>query len=509
MNANNNNNQILYAHRIGIDTYKQAIVFMRQDSDICRSEGFETRTRIHVAIGNRFIIATLNTVGENLLPRNKIGLSEFAWQLLDAKEGEVVRLSHPTPLDSLSDIRSKIYGNELNDKQMQAIIQDVADGLYSDIHLSSFITACAGDKLNDEEITVLTQAMVNAGDKLTWPGEQIVDKHCIGGLPGNRTTLVVVPIVAAFGLTIPKTSSRAITSPAGTADTMEVIAPVRLSLDKIRKVVEQENGCVVWSGAADLSPADDILIRVERVLNLDNEGQMVASVLSKKVSAGSTHVIIDVPIGPTVKMRSIEAAHKVKHQFEVVSKAVGIHVETLFSDGLSPVGRGFGPALEARDVLAVLQGEKDAPQDLREKSLLLAGKVLEFSPKIAPGTGLQLATEILDSGKAWQKFQAICNAQGGFFEPPVAKYSRTIRTAKSGVVTSIDNRRLATIAKLAGAPRAKAAGIELHVNMKAKVEAEQPLFTIYSEAPGELNYAVSAIRSEHDIMTVGFPLSRE
>ena len=503
MNANNNDNhQVLYAHRIGIDTYKQAIVFMRRDCDICRSEGFETRTRIHVAIGNCFIIAILNTVGENLLPRNKIGLSEFAWQLLDAKEGDVVRLSHPAPLDSLIHIHSKIYGNELNSVQMQAIVQDVADGFYSDIHLSSFITACSGDKLSDAEITVLTQAMVNVGDKLTWPAEQVVDKHCIGGLPGNRTTLLVVPIVAAFGLTIPKTSSRAITSPAGTADTMEVIAPVQLSLDKMRKVVEQENGCIVWGGAADLSPADDILIRVERVLDLDNEGQMVASVLSKKVSAGSTHVIIDVPIGPTVKMRSIEAAQKVKKQFETVSKAIGIHVEVVFSDGVSPVGNGIGPALEARDILAVLQGKKDAPQDLRDRSLVLAGKVLEFSPKVAFGAGLQLATEILDSGKAWRKFQAICEAQGGFFEPPMAKYRRTITASKAGVVSKIDNRRLAAIAKLAGAPRAKAAGIELHVNTKAKVEAEQPLFTIHSEAPGELNYAVSAIRSEHDIMTV-------
>jgi thymidine phosphorylase len=502
MNNNNNNNLVLYAHRIGIDTYRQAIVFIRQDSNICRSEGFEAMTRIHVSLGNRFIIATLNTVSEHLLPRNKIGLSEFAWQMLNAREGDVVHLSHPAPLDSLSHVRSKIYGQELDNDQMQEIISDIAEGLYSDIHTSSFITACSGDNLSDSEILGLTQAMINSGSKLTWPDGKIVDKHCVGGLPGNRTSLIVVPIVAAFGLTIPKTSSRAITSPAGTADTMEVLAPVQLSLAKVRKVVEQENGCIAWGGVADLSPADDIIIRVGRALNLDNEGQMVASILSKKVSAGSTHVVIDLPVGPSVKLRTEEAALRVKKQLESISREIGIHVQVLFLDGVRPVGRGIGPALEARDILAVLQNKKDAPQDLRQRALLLAGKVLEFSPDVAKDTGLQLATEILENGKAWQKFQAICQAQGGFFEPPIAAYRHAITASHNGIVTEINNRRLATIAKLAGAPRAKAAGIELHANIDSKVEAGQPLFTIHAEAPGELHYAVGAIRSDYDVMKV-------
>ncbi|KPJ67792.1 MAG: thymidine phosphorylase [Coxiella sp. DG_40] len=497
-----NNNQILYAHRMGIDTYRQAIAFINHDSDICHSEGFEAMARVHISLNNRFIIATLNIVGNHLLPKNKIGLSEFAWQLLDAKEGDVVRLSHSAPLDSLSHVRSKIFGEQLNAEQMQAIIKDIADGLYSDVHVSSFITTCSGGRLNDKEILNLTQAMINVGNKLTWPAEQVVDKHCVGGLPGNRTTLIVVPIVAEYGLTIPKTSSRAITSPAGTADTMEVLAPVQLSLPKMREVVEKENGCIIWGGNVDLSPADEILLRVEKALNLDNEAQMVASVLSKKVSAGSTHILIDVPIGPTAKLRSVEAAERVKKQLESVGRTIGIHVEVLFSDGIRPVGKGIGPALEAHDVLAVLQGRKDAPQDLREKSLTLAGKVLEFSPKVPKSTGYQVAKDILDSGKAWQKFQAICQAQGGLFKPPIAAYRHTITASRSGNVTEIDNRRLATIAKLAGAPRAKAAGLELHVNVASKVEVDQPLFTVHAEAHGELHYAIGAIRSEYDVMKI-------
>ncbi|MCK4870699.1 MAG: thymidine phosphorylase family protein [Gammaproteobacteria bacterium] len=502
-NSNGNGNgPVLYAHRMGIDTYKQPIIFLRRDSQICRSEGFESMARIQVVSGTRTVIATLNTVGPEILEENRVGLSEFAWKLLEAREGDVLRLFHQDHLESLSYVRSKIFGHKFNEHQLQAVVRDIARGSYSDIHLSSFVTACSGGKLDTDEILSLTQAMITVGDKINWPSKMIVDKHCVGGLPGNRTTMIVVPIVAAFGLMIPKTSSRAITSPAGTADTMEVLSPVKLRLSQMRKVVEKEGGCIAWGGAADLSPADDILIRIERALNLDNEGQLVASVLSKKVSAGSTHVLIDMPIGPTAKIRGMHAAEFLRDHFMAVAHEIGLTIETVFSDGSKPVGRGIGPALEARDVLAVLQNEKDAPQDLRDRSLELAGKVLEFSPDVAKGTGLGIATEILDNGKAWTKFLAICEAQGGFFEPTIAKYKHVVTAPRKGKVLSIDNRRIATVAKLAGAPHAKAAGIDLHVNVDGFVEAKQPLYTIYSETPGELDYAIKAIRSEDYVMKV-------
>lgn len=496
-------NNILYAHRMGIDTYKQPVVFVRCDSEICRAEGFESLTRVHVAIDNhRFVVAILQTVSSDLLPKNKVGLSEYAWQVLNAKEGEVVKLSHPAHLESLSYVRGKIYGKELDHEQMRQIIHDIANNMYSDINIAAFIAGCTSQDLTTTEILNLTQAMINVGDKLSWPSVEVVDKHCVGGLPGNRTTMLVVPIVAAFGLTIPKTSSRAITSPAGTADTMEVLAPVMLDLPKMREVVEKENGCIVWGGSVDLSPADDILIRVERALNLDSDGQLVASVLSKKVAAGSSHVVIDIPIGPTAKIRDKKEAEKLKQNFDIVSKKLGLTIKIVFSDGTKPIGRGVGPALEAKDVVAVLQNKKDAPQDLRNQALFLAGQVLEFSPKVKKNQGLELATEILTSGKAWKKFQAICEAQGGMREIPKAKYTHTVAACQDGVVASINNRRLATIAKLAGAPRAKAAGIELHVNVGSKVNKDQPIFTIHAEAKGELKYAVSAIRSEHDVMQI-------
>lgn len=486
--------------RLGINTYKEAVVYMRTDCHICRSEGFEAQARINITLGNHSIIATLNTIDSDLLHHDEASLSNYAWEILQAKEGDPIYLSHPKPLTSLSYIRAKIYGKKLKKEEITGIVKDVTAGNLSDIHIAAFLTTSAGGHLNKNEILNLTKAMIEVGDRLTWSSQFVVDKHCIGGLPGNRTSLIVVPIVTAFGLTMPKTSSRAITSPAGTADTMEVLAPVDLDIAKMRKVVEQENGCIVWGGAAALSPADDILIRVERAIDLDSEGQLVASILSKKIASGATHIVIDLPVGPTAKVRTQQMANLLKDYFESIGSELGVEIRTVVTDGLQPIGRGIGPALEAKDVLMVLQNEKNAPQDLRERALSLAGQVIEFSADVMPGSGKQLATEILNSGRAWQKFQAICKAQGGLREPPIATHTHEVIAKMSGHVTAIDNRRLARIAKLAGAPKSKAAGVKLLTPLTSKIEKGQPLYIVHAETPGELDYAVTFLEHESGII---------
>lgn len=488
--------------KIGINTYREAVIYMSEDCLVCRAEGFEAQARIQVTLNNRSILATLNSIENHLLTSDEASLSTYAWNALEAKEGDVVYLSHPKPLDSLSSVRAKVYGNELKENEIENIVKDIAAGLYSDIDIATFLAACAGGRLNKKEILALTKAMIDVGDKLKWHSEVVVDKHCVGGLPGNRTSLIVVPIVAAFGLVMPKTSSRAITSPAGTADTMEVLAPVNLNISAMRNVVEKENGCIVWGGAMALSPADDILIRIERAIDLDGEGQLVASILSKKIAAGSTHIIIDIPIGPTAKVRTTKMANLLKDYLETIGKKLGVEVRAIFTDGSQPLGRGIGPALEAKDILAILQCDKAAPQDLRDRALMLAGHVLEFSSDIKLGTGIQIATDLLHSGRAWQKFQAICKAQGGLFEPPTAPFVQVITAKKSGKVTSIDNRLISRLAKLAGAPKSKAAGIEFLTPLGTKVDKNQPLFAIHTETQGELKYALAFLEQEPDIVQI-------
>ena len=280
---------------------------------------------------------------------------------------------------------------------------------------------------------------------------------------------------------------------------MEVLAPVTHDLAAMRRIVEREGGCIVWGGSVALSPADDALISVERPLDIDSPAQLVASVISKKLAAGSTHAIIDIPVGPTAKVRSHVAAKKLGDLLEQVGAELGLAIQIVFTDGLQPVGCGIGPALEARDVLAVLRRDHDAPLDLRERSLLLAGSLLEFCGAVSVGRGHSRAAELLESGQALKKFLAICDAQGGFCEPPRAAFTHVVEANTAGRIIEVSNRRLARIAKLAGAPRASAAGIDLHVTCWSRVEKSMPLFTVHAETPGELQYALSSLAAGPDI----------
>lgn len=492
----------LKIRRLGIDTYQELVVYMRSACQVCKSEGFEAQSRIELRCGEARVTATLNVVHFDLLAMDEIGLSEAAWRALGGAEGDLVQLAHPAPLQSFSGVRAKIYGRPLSADSAGAIITDICAGRYSDIEMAAFITACSGGRMDVAETIALTRAMVAAGQRLRWDSDIVVDKHCVGGLPGNRTTLLVVPIVAACGLTIPKTSSRAITSPAGSADAMETLAPVALDVAAMRRVVEREGGCIVWGGAVSLSPADDLLIRVERPLDLDSDGMLVASVLSKKIAAGSTHVVIDIPVGRSAKVRSNAAGSALASRLATVGEALGISVKAVLTDGAQPVGYGIGPALEAHDVLAVLRNEPGAPHDLRLRALMLAGQVLEMGGKAAPGQGLALATGVLDSGAAWRKFEAICDAQGGLRTPPRAAYTQAVGALHRGAVVAVDNRVLARVAKLAGAPKAAAAGISFHAPLGTMVEVGQPLFTLHADSPGELAYALAYAQSQEHLFTI-------
>ena len=219
--------------KLGIDTQDEFIIYIHAGCFICKSEGFEALTQVVVTYHHRSLIAMVNIVHSDILKSCEASLSENAWQQLGVKCGDYISLSHLTPVTSLAYVRSKIHGNELSSQEFSAILSDIVAGKYSNIHLASFITACADNNLCIREIIYLTEAMVNTGEQLHWDYPIVVDKHCVGGIPGNRTTPIVVAIVAAAGLIIPKTSSRAITSPAGTADTIETMTPVNLSPSRL------------------------------------------------------------------------------------------------------------------------------------------------------------------------------------------------------------------------------------------------------------------------------------
>ena len=487
----------LRLRRLPFDTGRENMAVISNRSTLLRPDLFRGFSRVVVRAGGQELIASLITSDQPGLPGpNELGLAEPAFRRLGLPEGTEIRLAPAIPPESLDGVRRKIAGETLDDDAIKAIIDDLAAYRYSDIETTAFLVGVAGF-LSTGELFALTRAMADAGTKLAWDHPVVVDKHCIGGIPGNRTSMLVVPIVAAHGLIMPKTSSRAITSPAGTADTMEVLARVDLGTEEMRQVVEACGGCLVWGGHVRLSPADDVLIGVERPLGIDTRELMVASILSKKLAAGSTHLLIDIPVGPHAKVPDANNALRLRKLFELLGDRLGIATEVVLTDGRQPIGDGVGPLLESRDVMAVLQGDPAAPADLREKSLRLAGRILENDPQLRGGTGYARARTLLETGAAMKTMQRIIDAQG---PPPtpstLGSHTADIPSPRDGVISAIDNLRINRLARLAGAPLAKGAGLSLFRKIGARVEQGEPLYRIHAAEPFEFDFARAA--ANHD-----------
>lgn len=477
--------------RLGIDTYHENVAYLHRDCPIYRAEGFQALSKLSVCHDGREILAVLNVVDDSsIVGTHEIALSEQAFEQLGLKQGSLVRIDHAEPPASMEAVLAKLRGERLSQEDYVAIARDIAANRYSKIEMTAFVVTAGQTGLDRDEILYLTRAMAETGESLRWDEPLVADKHCIGGIPGNRTSMIVVPIVAAHGLMIPKTSSRAITSPAGTADTMEVLANVELEPAELRELVHAHRGCLVWGGRARLAPVDDILISVERPLGLDSQGQMVASILSKKIAAGSTHLVIDIPVGPTAKVKQMRDAMRLRKLFEFVGDRTGIHVEVIITDGRQPIGTGIGPVLETQDVLHVLENHPEAPVDLREKSLRLAGRVIEFDPDVRGGYGYAIARDILESGRAMTKLRQIIESQGRVkTKPKLGRLSFEVTAPRKGVVTGIDNMIMARIARLAGAPLDKGAGVKLYRKLGDRVGKDEPLYRVYAEFPPDLRFA--------------------
>jgi len=479
--------------QVAIDTYMENVAYLHRECEIYRAEGFQALSKIKITANNKTVYAVLNVVDDsNIVTSTELGLSEQAFYQLNANVGDPVSVSQAKPPLSMDAVRRKINGERLGLRDFRIIANDISKNRYSKMEMAAFLVASGQTGLDREEILHLTQAMTESGERLSWNSSLVVDKHCIGGIPGNRTSMLVVPIVAAHGTMMPKTSSRAITSPAGTADTMEVLANVNLTPEEMHKVVSQEHAFLAWGGTARLAPVDDVLISVERPLGIDSQGQMIASILSKKLAAGSTHLLIDIPVGPTAKVRHMREALRLRKLFEYVGDRLNLHLEVIITDGTQPVGRGIGPVLEARDVMQVLENHVDAPFDLRQKALRLAGRLLEFDPDVRGGYGFGLARDILDSGRALQKLQAIIAAQGKqpqTFEP--GSLCREITAPNKGFVVAIDNYQMSKIARLAGAPMDKGAGVDILKKLGDEVVQGEPLYRIHAEFPADFDFACS------------------
>ncbi len=413
-----------------------------------------------------------------------------------------------TESTAIAAIQTKLAGKRLNYQQIFAIMDEISHHRLGTVLTTYFAASGYAQGFSNEELYFLTEAMINTGETLKFKG-LVADKHSIGGVPGTRTTMIVVPIVAAAGFTIPKSSSRAITTPGGTADDMEVIAPVTFNKAQIYKIVEKTNACIVWGGGVDIAPADDELIKVEEPLGLESFDKILVSIMAKKVAFGSNHIVIDLPYGEHVKVHSVHDAEEVKRKFEYLANKFNVKIKVLIHNTEQPAGRGIGPLLESRDALMVLEQNTGRAMDLEQKALSLAGALLDLCLEDSAnslksrikqefGSGRKWAEYILASGHAHLKMKEIIRAQGGdsgimsdVMKP--GKHSHVILSKKNTVVKKIDSRYITAVAKILGAPAQKKSGIYLNKKIGEEIIIGEPMYTLYSESVYNLKEAVASL----------------
>lgn len=403
---------------------------------------------------------------------------------------------------ALNAIRKKLVGKKLTYRDIFAIMDQIAQKKLGDVLTTYFAASGYSNGFSSEELYYLTKAMVETGEKLNFSGI-VADKHSIGGVPGTRTTPIVVAIVAAAGFKIPKSSSRAITTPDGTADDMEVLAPVELGKEKIYKVVEKTNGCIVWGGSFNIAPADDIIIQVEKPLLFESFDKVLVSIMAKKIAFGSNHVVIDIPWGKNVKVHNFNDAAELANKFVSLANKFDIKLKPLIHRTEQPDGRGIGPALEIRETLRVLQQKENRPQDLETRAVNLAANLLELCLNDSPkelqeeikknyGNAFGWTNHILKTGLAFKKLQEIIEAQGG--NPDIdseklklGEHTFNEKAKNSGTIREVNSKNITAVAKILGAPKQKGAGIYLHRKLGDKITKGEVIYTLFSENVYNLN----------------------
>lgn len=472
---------MLQLRRVPIDTFDKNIVYLNKECPSWKAYEFNVSTMVEIHGGLFTLYGSLEVVhSDDIVKPNEIGLSINTFKKINLPEGADISISPAPHAPSLESIKRKINGAVLSSSEYKSIVGDIVSGRYTRAEIAAFMVA-NGSFMTAQEVLSLTEAIAGDEEFIKWENdEMVVDHHCIGGVPGNRISLIVVPIIAACGLAIPSVATRSITSSSGVIDAMEVLANVDFDENKMREIVSKFRGCVVWNESLNIALAGDVMLAVEKDIGLSIEQHMVSSIISSKLSAGITHLVIDIPVGPETKIKTMSEAMKIKKLFEYVCDMLSMHVDVAITDGSEPIGHGLGPVLEARDVMKVLRCKADAPEDLREKALFIAGRILEFDPTLRGGEGYYTAREILDSGRALETMNRIIHAQGRSNPPVLGHLTRDITAESSGVVESISNKRISRIVTLAGSPRDKGAGVDLLKKVGDTVERGETLYRIHT-----------------------------
>lgn len=442
--------------------------------------------------------------------RHEVGIPKDVAEKYGIKSGKHIHLTFTqttsAALDALKRIMKWDRKTKFTQKDIELIMKDISTNRFTDTLITYFSALGFFRDSTDKEMYRMAKAMAEAGEMLHRDGI-VADKHCMWGVPWNETTMIMIPLLTSLGIKMPKTFSKAITTPAATGECVSVLMDISFSKPEIEKLVKENNTCLVRGGGLDLAPADEKLIKVAYPLSMQSYPRTIVSIMAKKYAMGINHSLIDIPVWPTAKVPDMKTAKRLKKRYEYVGKKLWMKVRVEVTDALQPIWAGVGAVLQVREVLRVLQQHPSRPMDLEKKALHLCVKIVELVGMAKGKEAEKLVYGQLISWEARKKMQHIIKAQRGknpqikSEELKLANQQKDILAPKSGIVTWIDMKVLNMLARTLWAPLDLEAGVYLHHKLGATVNKGEKLFTIYADEKNKIDLAIKFLK-EHTIFII-------
>lgn len=406
-------------------------------------------------------------------------------------------------------------GQDLTRDEIRFIIQGYTEGKIPDYQVAAWCMAVYFRGLSKEATAELTMAMVDSGETLAWPefGSELVDKHSTGGV-GDKTTLVLVPWVAAAGVKVAKLSGRGLGHTGGTLDKLSAIPGFRSELNREEFIeVVEGAGLAIAGQTGNLVPADKKLYALRDVTGtVDSIPLIASSIMSKKIAAGASHIVLDVKVGDGAFMQELSGARLLAETMVDIGVKTNRQTVALVTNMEQPLGSAVGNALEVREAITTLQGK--GPKDLTELCLALGAEMLLQAGRAKDlKTGRQLLLEVMAEGLPISKFRDLVQMQGGdssvIEHPellPMAEVSKDVLAARSGYVAKIWSRQIGLIAMDLGAGRQRlddvinlAAGLEVLVKVGDRVKEGQTIARIHGSTKGAVDAAHTKVTEAIEI----------
>ncbi len=482
-------------------TLKTRIIDIHEGEDLvvlineedAREHGITSMDKVSLIYDDKEFVFDVN-LSDTFVQRWEVGIFEDIREKYEIKGGQLVTVSFTkNTSESLDALKKGLTGKRLNQKEIFAIMKDISNNRFTDILTTYFSAMGFFFPSKDEDLYRMAKAMAETGEMLHFPGI-VADKHCMGGVPGNETTMIMIPLLTSLGIKMPKTFSKAITTPAATGECVSVLMDISFSKKEIEALVKKNNCCLVRGGGLDLAPADEKLIKVAYPLSMQSYSRTIVSIMAKKYAMGINHSLIDIPVWPSAKVPDMKTAKRLKQKYEYVGKKLGMKMHVEITDALQPIGAGIGAVLQVREVLRVLQQHPKRPMDLEKKAVYLCSKIIELVGMAKGKDAMKLAYGQLISGKARAMMQKIISAQHGDAKInseklELAKMQKDIHAEKSGKVKYIDMKVVNVAARTLGSPLDLQAGLYLHKKLGDAVKKSEVIYTMYANDESKIRLA--------------------